>query len=93
MGRARGILKQVIVAVVDASVSVKWVNPNEPYSKEANEMYEDFLKGDLFLIAPNFWPYEVSNGVYKAVARKELSQDLGKDSSHRWVEREGSGCL
>lgn len=60
-------------AVVNASVSVKWVNPNKPLAHEARLLLADFQKRKLFVIVPLFWCYEVANALRKAVSRNELT--------------------
>ncbi|MFZ8851873.1 MAG: type II toxin-antitoxin system VapC family toxin [Armatimonadota bacterium] len=59
--------------VVNASVSVKWVNPKEPLAHEAMLLLADFQKRKLHIIVPLFWCYEIANALRKAVSRGELT--------------------
>jgi len=58
---------------VNASVSVKWVNPKEPLAHEAMLLLADFQKRKLRIIVPLFWCYEIANALRKAVSRGELT--------------------
>ncbi len=58
--------------VVNASVSVKWVNPSESLAAEARQLLADFQAGKLRVIVPVFWCYEIANALRKAVARNAL---------------------
>jgi len=60
------------VAVVNASVAVKWINPNEPWANEAQSLLNDFQMRKLRVIVPLFWCFEIANALRKAVSRNEL---------------------
>ena len=49
--------------VPDASVILKWVLPseNEPYSKQAHEIFQAFYDNEIDLVLPSLWVYEVGN--------------------------------
>ena len=51
--------------VPDASVILKWVLPTEeePFAEEAHRMLEEFVAGDLMLLVPSLWYFEVANTV------------------------------
>lgn len=70
--------KTALIVVVDASVSVKWVNPKEPSAAQAALMRDDYKAGKLHLIAPSFWEYEIASGVRRAVYRGDLLPDEGQ---------------
>jgi len=65
--------------VIDASVAVKWVNPDEVAANRAARMLADYQRGSISFLAPLFWQYEVVNGVNKAVARGELAEAEGRN--------------
>ncbi|MCH8296323.1 type II toxin-antitoxin system VapC family toxin [Candidatus Poribacteria bacterium] len=67
-------------AVVDASVSIKWIKPNEPDFEQANRLLTDYQNGYLALLAPAFWEYELANGVNKAIAQRVLSEEEGQEA-------------
>jgi predicted nucleic acid-binding protein len=64
--------------VVDASVAIKWLNPSEALADKANALYADYAQGHCSLLVPAFWEYEVANGMNKAVARGDLTEQEGQ---------------
>ncbi len=58
--------------VVDASVCLKWVFEEED-SPTARKLLREFLKGNLLLVAPNLWEYEIVNALASAVRRKKIT--------------------
>lgn len=66
--------------VVDASIVVKWLNPHEVMADKANLIRNDYESGEISLLVPAFWDYEVANGINKAVARSYLSEQEGNDA-------------
>jgi len=66
--------------VVDASVAIKWLNPHEVLADKANALYADYAQGQFSLLVPAFWDYEVANGVNKAVARGDLTEQEGYEA-------------
>jgi predicted nucleic acid-binding protein len=65
--------------VVDASVAIKWLNPSEALADRANTVRDDYEQGQISLLVPAFWDYEVTNGINKAVARGDLSEQEGRE--------------
>jgi predicted nucleic acid-binding protein len=57
--------------VVDASLAVKWAIP-EPYSERALELAEGWAGVGTRLLAPCLLIAEVTNALYKRIARGEL---------------------
>lgn len=66
--------------VVDASIVVKWLNPYENLADDANRIRDDYEQGHISLLVPAFWDYEVVNGLNKAVARGDLSEQEGREA-------------
>ena len=66
--------------VVDASVAIKWLNFHEMLADKANALYADYEQGQFSLLVPAFWDYEVANGVNKAIARGDLTEQEGHDA-------------
>ena len=64
--------------VVDASVAIKWLNPAEPLADKANAIRDAYEQGHITLLVPTFWDYEIVNGVNKAVARGDLTEEEGE---------------
>ncbi len=66
--------------VLDASVAIKWLNPFEALADRANTVRDDYEQGRISLLVPAFWDYEVANGINKAVARGNLSEQEGREA-------------
>jgi predicted nucleic acid-binding protein len=66
--------------VVDASVAIKWLNPREVLADKARVLYADYEQGQFSLLVPAFWDYEVVNGINKAIARGDLTEQEGHEA-------------
>ncbi|MGD0111520.1 MAG: type II toxin-antitoxin system VapC family toxin [Armatimonadota bacterium] len=66
-------------AVVDASVALSWVLPDERCPL-ANDVFERHMQGELDLIAPTLWQYEVVNGLRRAVVQGRIGRAEGNRS-------------
>ena len=66
--------------VVDASVTIKWVNPYETLVDQANLLRQCYEQGEVSLLVPSFWDYEVVNGINKAIARGDLNEQEGREA-------------
>ena len=64
------------VAVVDASVALAWVMPDEQGELEA-EVLRAHQERRIGLLAPSVWEYEVANALRSAVRRGRVAQDSG----------------
>lgn len=58
--------------VVDASVCFKWVLEEED-SEKARNLLALSEKGDILLLAPEIWEYEIVNGFASAILKSKLS--------------------
>jgi predicted nucleic acid-binding protein len=47
---------------------------------KANAIRDAYAQGDIALLVPVFWDYEVVNGVNKAVARGDLTEHEGREA-------------
>ena len=64
------------LAVVDASVVLKWQLDDEEYIPQATALRNDFYAlGAIKAIAPHLLAYEVINGIITATRRKRLVSD------------------
>lgn len=61
-------------------VSQPGLNPHEALADKANSIRADYERGEVSLLVPIFWEYEVVNGVNKAVARGHLSEEEGQEA-------------
>lgn len=57
--------------VVDASTCLKWTFNDEVDSEIAITLQKHYLAGDINLIAPNLWLYEIINGLVSAKLKKK----------------------
>jgi predicted nucleic acid-binding protein len=55
--------------VVDASVSLAWVMPDEGLTAEAEMLMSAVERQKVRLIAPSLWAYEVTRGLHRAARR------------------------
>ncbi|MDD4985240.1 MAG: type II toxin-antitoxin system VapC family toxin [Dehalococcoidales bacterium] len=64
------------LAVVDASVVLKWQFDDEDYVSQATAFRDDYYaKGAIRVIAPLLLVYEVVNGIATATRRKRLTPE------------------
>jgi predicted nucleic acid-binding protein len=59
----------VDLIVVDASVSLAWVLPDEGLTEEAEALMGAAERQEVRLIAPSLWAYEVARGLQRAARR------------------------
>ena len=60
--------------VIDASVALKWRLRDEEATGEADALLDDFLAGNLVLLTPTLFDYEIANALRTAVIRQRLSE-------------------
>ena len=66
-----------MMAVVDASVALKWQFQDEDATAQAIDLLSDFVEGKVRLIAPTLFSYEIVSAVNVAINRKRISEDDG----------------
>ena len=66
-----------MMAVVDASVALKWQFQDEEATDEATGLLSDFVDGKVRLIAPTLFSYEIVSAVNVAINRKRISEADG----------------
>lgn len=69
-------------AVVDASVSLKWLFNDEVGVQQAQALRNSYLADPARfpLFAPSLWRYEVANGLAVAARRGRLEHDVARDA-------------
>lgn len=79
MGQAgkRGKDFIIMMAVLDASVALKWQFEDEEDTGVAMHLLEDFVEGKIELIAPTLFPYEIVSAIYVAINRKRITEAVG----------------
>jgi hypothetical protein len=50
-----------MIAVIDASVALKWQIADEEATVSASALLEAFIEGETELMAPTLFPYEMRN--------------------------------
>jgi predicted nucleic acid-binding protein len=68
------------LAVVDASVALAWVIPEEKTGPQAVQLLLSYQGNQVRLLAPSLWEYEVANALKVGVLRKRLSPEEGKEA-------------
>lgn len=69
------------VAVIDASVALKWQLDDEEHVQQAVTLRNDFIKkGEPSLYAPSLWTYEIINGLVVAIRRGRITESDAKKS-------------
>jgi predicted nucleic acid-binding protein len=60
--------------IIDASVVLKWVLPDEKYQEKADKLKHNFLSGEIQLFAPSFITQETANALWIAVKQRRIQQ-------------------
>ena len=60
--------------IIDASVVLKWVLPDEIYQENADKLKHNFLSGEIQLFAPSFITQETANALWIAVKQRRIQQ-------------------
>lgn len=69
--------------IIDSSVCLKWVLDDEVDTKPAKKLQKKYLNGEINLVAPNLWFYEVINVIKNtksknpSISNKLLETKLG----------------
>ena len=71
-------------AVIDASAALNAVMPDEETNESGARLVSDYLSGEIQLVAPTLWAYEVTQGLRKAVTHERVSREVA-DRSVRFL--------
>ena len=74
------------LVVIDASVVLSWLLPDEGLVVAANRLYDRYVLGRIQLVAPTILIYEVINALRMAVLRKRLAWNSAKEVLSYFVE-------
>ena len=66
--------------IVDASVVLKWVLPDEVYQENADKLKNNFLNSKIELFAPSFITQETANALWMAVKQRRIEQTDAQDA-------------
>lgn len=73
--RGKGVI--CMIAVLDASVALKWQFEDEEATGAAMHLLEDFVEDKIELIAPTLFPYEIVSAIYVAINRRRIAEAVG----------------
>jgi predicted nucleic acid-binding protein len=69
------------LAVIDASVLLKWQFNDEEYAIQAESLRDDFyIKRKVKLIAPQLLTYEIVNGITTAARHKRINTEIALEA-------------
>ena len=74
------------LAVVDASVALAWVLPDEEVGADALRLLLAYQGNQVRLLAPSLWAYEVLNALRVGVTRGRLTADEGAAASRALLD-------
>ena len=66
-----------MIAVVDASVALKFQFQDEEATGAATLLLGDYVEGKIDLIAPTLLPYEIVSAIHVAINRKRIEETVG----------------
>jgi predicted nucleic acid-binding protein len=66
-----------MIAVLDATVALKWQFEDEEVTIAATALLEDFVDGKIELITPTLFSYEILSAVNVAINRKRIGEEAG----------------
>lgn len=66
-----------MIAVIDASVALKWQFEDEETTDSATALLLDFVDRRVDLITPTFFSYEIISAINTAIHRKRIGEEAG----------------
>jgi predicted nucleic acid-binding protein len=66
-----------MIAVLDASVALKWQFEDEEATGTSMALLEDFVVGKIDLISLTLFHYEIVNAINVAINRKRMEETIG----------------
>ena len=66
-----------MIAVLDASVALKWQFEDEEATRASTALLGDFIDGKIDLVSLTLFPYEIVNAVNVAINRKRIEEAIG----------------
>ncbi|MDY6988982.1 MAG: type II toxin-antitoxin system VapC family toxin [Thermodesulfobacteriota bacterium] len=74
--------------ILDASVVLKWYLPDEESGPQAMDILEQYVAGDLALLAPDILPYEVFDALVVAERMCRIGDAVTQKAFHAFLELE-----
>jgi predicted nucleic acid-binding protein len=72
--------------VVDASVVLAWLLPDEKVQDGVDELFSKMTRGEIDFVAPVLLIYEVWSGIRNAVLRKRIKKQIAEKLLERFAE-------
>ena len=66
-----------MIAVLDASVALKWQFEDEEATSASTALLGDFIDGKIDLVSLTLFPYEIVNAINVAINRKRIEEAIG----------------
>jgi len=66
-----------MIAVLDASVALKWQFEDEEATSASTALLGDFIDGKIDLVSLTLFPYEIVNAINVAINRKRIEEVIG----------------
>lgn len=66
-----------MIAVLDATVALKWQFEDEEVTSAAMALLEDFVEGKIELITPTLFSYEILSAINVAINRRRIEEEAG----------------
>jgi predicted nucleic acid-binding protein len=66
-----------MIAVLDASVALKWQFEDEEATRASTVLLGDFIDGKIDLVSLTLFPYEIVNAINVAISRKRIEEVIG----------------
>jgi predicted nucleic acid-binding protein len=66
-----------MIAVLDASVALKWQFEDEEASSASTALLGDFIDGKIDLVSLTLFAYEIVNAINVAINRKRIEEAIG----------------
>jgi len=66
-----------MIAVLDASVALKWQFQDEEATRASTALLGDFIDGKIDLVSLTLFPYEIVNAINVAINRKRIEEAIG----------------
>lgn len=76
------------VLVLDSSAALAWVMIDEGLAEPAGRLMRAAARGELMLVAPSLWPYEVASGLRRAMRRGRVDADLAWEALRQLLQQE-----
>ena len=74
---SKGEVSLFMMAVVDASVALKWQFEDEEATSSATSLLNDYVEGRIELITVTLFPYEIVSAIHVAINKKRIGETAG----------------